>query len=160
MTPRTAAFGLAALTIAGLVIGAMITVRPSMALLPAAEGVKLGSAVLTWIVAAAGGRPLLARLAAVLMGLAALAGFGAIAAESHAIGALVTPLALASLVAVAAWGIGVARGAGSPLGTGLAALLLITAIATWFLPPAGLLAALTGIAWWAVFALRIGRARA
>lgn len=165
-TLSSAAFALAALTVAALAIGvalvqqlgtdagggsAALAARP---LLIAAEAVKLASAVyLALAVRAAGGG--LAKLAgwssALLLAASGATALAALWSANTSLGAAANPLALASLVATGLWALRLAFGGERRLPAWLtivAATFASAAIGAAFVPPVGLLAGLLGLFWW------------
>lgn len=162
----TAAFCLAALTIAALAIGVALVRQLGMdagagsagadarPLLVAAEAVKLASAAcLVIAVRASGGGA--ARIAgwasALLLATSAAAALAALWSANAALGSWANPMALASLVATGLWALGLAFGGERRLPTWLgivASLFAAAAIGAMLLPPVGLPAGLLGLAWW------------
>lgn len=155
MTDSRTAWLLCLLTVAGLLIGVTVLSAPSLPALFAAEVVKLGSAWAMWRIAPLARPAWLLQVAAALMALAGLIGLAAIYGESGQLGQAVTPLALVALFLTGLWGLQLARARELAYAAALAIAVSVSAVATWFIPPAGLLAALIGLAWWAVVARKL-----
>ncbi len=154
MTARQTCYALALLTVITLAVGIGTMRSNSLILLGAAEVLKLVSAGFAWRVAGQlAGQRLVGRMGAWLLFLAGLAGLIAIGAEMTVLGLGVTPLALTGLILTGIWGFTVGRASGSGLASGLGALLAFAGAATFFFPPAGMMAALVGLTFW----LALGR---
>jgi hypothetical protein len=154
------ALGMIALTVAALAVGitlagpdGSVSHDANPQLLYFAEAIKLASGALMLALALKSSEVpaawrMLGFTGGALMALAGAIALAAIAGPAHALGQLVTPVALAGLAATAAWMAGQAQAlrrgklALLAMGLGLTALLALA------VPPAGFLAALLALVGW------------
>lgn len=155
------------LTIAALALGIAVSgpdgalsADAPHALLYAAEAIKLlsGAAVILLARTGSTGGPL--RFSGYAGGLLTIAaGLAGFAALGGAVGAApyVTPLALTGLALTAVWLVGEAGALSSTMLAVLAAALALVALVALAFPPAGLVAALLGLASWSLLTRRYAR---
>ena len=178
MTIRGGAWAMVALSLLAMALGAALMPvltglatgnleRPdpgASAMLVAAEAVKLVSAWVMWrlatmVPASPTFGAVLLRIAAGALALAGLAGLAGVALVTPQAVEVVQMLALAALVATAAWGICCARAAtrSRPILFVAAGVTLVAAFAALVQPAAGMLAALSQIAFWSTLAAGRGK---